>query len=339
MTVAKKKILYIGNNLVKKTGYNTTMATISRLMEKDGYLVIKKSSIKSKVFRILDMIFSVIKYRNKVDYLLIDTFSTSNFYYAFFTSQFARLFKLKYIPILHGGNLPYRITTSKKLSDLIFMNSYKNVAPSNYLKIAFENQNYKTIFIPNVLEIDNYPFQKREQIQPRIFWVRAFKNLYNPTLAIEVLRLVQKEFPSANLCMVGPVYDTSFEDVQNLIKNYQLENSVEFTGVLPKEEWHKKSQNFDVFINTTNFDNTPVSVMEAMALGLTVISTNVGGMPYLIDDNVDGVLVDKENPQQMANEVVKLVKENNQKLMLNARKKAENFGWDVVKKEWYSILK
>ncbi len=334
-----KKILYIGNNLVKKTNYNNSMATISGLMHNDGFVVIKKSSIGNKFFRILDMIFSVIIYRRKVDYLLIDTFSTSNFYYALITSQIARFFKLKYIPILHGGNLPYRLDNSKQFSNLIFNNSYKNVAPSNYLKKEFEQRNYKTILIPNVLEIDDYVFKKRENIQPKILWVRAFKNLYNPTLAIKVLRLVKKKFPTATLCMVGPIYDASFQRSKNLAEKYKLENSVEFTGVLLKEEWHKKSQNYDIFINTTNFDNTPVSIIEAMALGLTIVSTRVGGMPYLIDNNINGILVDKENAHQMANAIIKLITENNQELSKNARLKAESFGWNVVKMKWYSILK
>ena len=65
-----------------------------------------------------------------------------------------------------------------------------------------------------------------------------------------------------------------------------------FTGKLSKQEWRDLSKDYNVFINTTNFDNTPVSVIEAMALGIPVVSTNVGGLPFLITDKVDGVLVE-----------------------------------------------
>ena len=69
--------------------------------------------------------------------------------------------------------------------------------------------------------------------------------------------------------MVGPNKDGTLNDVQQLIDRYELHDSVEITGVLSKSEWHKKSEEFDIFINTTNVDNTPISVIEAMALGFT----------------------------------------------------------------------
>jgi glycosyltransferase involved in cell wall biosynthesis len=315
------------------------METLSKLLIKEKYKVYKSSSKINKIIRLLDMCFAVVKSRNKVDYILIDTFSTINFYYAFVVSQLARILNIKYIPILHGGDLPKRIKKSKWMSNLIFNHSYKNIAPSNYLKSEFEKRNYTTSFIPNILEIEKYDFVKRNALSPKLLWVRAFRHLYNPILAIEVLNLLKKEYPKAILCMIGPVKDDSFEVTKELVKKHKLEDSVEFTGVLSKEKWHNKSKDFDIFINTTNFDNTPVSVMEAMALGLTIVSTNVGGLPYLIDNNVEGVLIDKNNPEQMTKAIIKLLKEENKELSINAREKAESFGWGIVKEKWLSILK
>lgn len=334
----KKNIIYIGNNLTSHTAYHSTMDTLSILLQKENYSVKKFSNKVNKVARILDMCFAIIKHRKTTDFVLIDTFSTSNFYYSFCVSQISRIFKIKYIPILHGGNLPYRINKSKKMSDFIFKNAYKNIAPSFYLKEAFERSGYKTEFIPNILEVDKYEFFLRENVQPRILWVRAFKKLYNPTMAIEVLKLIKEKHSDAKLCMIGPVGDESFDQCKKLVSFYNMESSVEFTGVLSKKDWHKKSEAYDVFINTTNFDNTPVSVMEAMALGLTVISTNAGGMPFLIENNIDGILVDKENSNQMADVILNLIENKNNDLALMARKKAESFGWDVVRQKWISVL-
>ena len=221
---------------------------------------------------------------------------------------------------------------------MIFNHSYKNVAPSNYLKTAFEEQGYAVDYIPNILEIDRYQFKTREELNPKLLWVRAFKHLYNPMLAIEVLLLLKEKFPKATLCMIGPAKDNSFDQVKNKVKTLGLENDVEFTGVLSKEDWHKKAEDCDIFINTTNFDNTPVSVMEAMALGLPVVSTDVGGMPFLIESGVDGILVGKENAEVMSNEISKLVESNNVGISKKAREKAESFAWKNVKKKWYQIL-
>ena len=225
------------------------------------------------------------------------------------------------------------------MSDLIFKNSYKNVAPSNYLKSAFESKGYKTMFIPNILEIENYKFKERKHLEPKLFWVRAFKQIYNPTLAIKVLAMLKKKYPAAKLCMVGPFVDHSYNECLNLVSELKLENSVAFTDVLLKEDWHKKSEDYDIFINTTNFDNTPVSVMEAMALGLPVVSTNVGGMSFLISNEEDGLLVDKNDAKKMTRAIIYLLNGNVSYLSKNARMKVETFDWENVRNKWLEILK
>ncbi len=335
----KSNILYIGNNLVETTNYATSMDILSSLLKLEGFTVNKSSSKSNKILRLLEMCFAVFHYRTKVNYVLIDTYSTSNFYYAFITSQLCRLFNLHYLPILRGGNLPYRLKQNPKLSSLIFNNSFQNIAPSGYLKYEFELKGYKTLLIPNVIPITKYNFKNRQKLQPKLLYVRSFAKIYNPTLAIEVLKELKEKYPEATLCMIGPDKDGTLKEVQQLIEKYELHDSVEITGVLSKEEWHKKSEKFDIFINTTNVDNTPISVIEAMALGLPVISTNVGGLPYLIDDNKDGVLVDKEQPSLMVSQIDKTIKGNNTLLALNARSKIENFDWSIVRNQWLKLLK
>ncbi|MFY0631054.1 MAG: glycosyltransferase family 4 protein [Flavobacteriaceae bacterium] len=333
-----KKILYIGNNLTKHTNYSTAMETLSNHLISDDFTVYLSSDKKNKLLRLIDMCFSIIKYQHKVSYILIDTFSTDSFYFSFITAQLASFFRKKYIPILHGGNLPDRIKRSPSMSKKLFTKSYKNIAPSHYLKEAFEKEGYAVDYIPNTLKIEDFQYHKRTKIQPRLLWVRAFKDIYNPTLAIEVLHLVKKEFPEAILCMVGPEKDHTFKEVLTLTKKYQLTDSVEFTGVLPKQEWHKKSTGYDVFMNTTNFDNTPVSIMEAMALGITIVSTNAGGMPFLIENNKEGILVEKNNSRLMAESIVSLIKDNNNQMAAKARLKAESFDWGIVKHQWFKIF-
>ncbi len=334
-----KKILYVGNNTSKKTNYGSSILLVSKLLAGEGYQMSITSSKQNIFFRLIDMSISVFKHRNKVDYILIDTFSSLNFYSALITSQISRLFKVKYIPVLRGGNLPHRIEKNKFLSNLIFNNSYINVAPSNYLKTEFDKKNYKTLLIPNILELEKYSFFKREQIEPKLLWVRAFQDVYNPMMAIDTFSLVKKKFPDAKLTMVGPKKDYTFDEVESRIKELELEECIELTGVLPKNVWHEKSKDFDILINTTNFDNTPNSVIEGMAMGLTIVTTNVGGIPYLIDNDIDGVLVEKQNANQMAKEIIRIIKNNENEMSVNARLKVENFGWQKVKYKWFSILK
>lgn len=333
-------ILYLGNNLRYKNTSPTTMVTLSALLEAEGYKLMLRSSYRNKLFRLFSMLWAIIKYRNAIEYVLIDTYSTVNFYYTYFSSFLCRAFKIKYIPILHGGNLPARLDSSPKVSNQIFNNSYRNIAPSNYLKSKFEKRGFSTTYIPNVIEIKNYKFLERGISTPKLLYVRAFASIYNPEMAIRVLNKILEKHPKASLCMIGPVKDASFENCKTLAKELNIEDKVEFTGKLSKSAWHIKAEEFNVFINTTNIDNTPVSVIEAMALGLPVVSTNVGGVPYLINDKHNGLLVDKGNVKQMV-EAINLLRTNNElksKLVKNARLQVEEFDWEVVKYQWNQIL-
>jgi glycosyltransferase involved in cell wall biosynthesis len=334
----KSRIVYIGNNL--KSANPTTQVLLAKLLTDLNYEVKLYSTKESKLVRLLDMCLGIIKNRNNTDFVLIDTYSSLNFYFALITSQLARFFNLKYIPILHGGNLCSRLKNNPFFSSLIFSNSFMNVSPSNYLLEEFQNKGFKTFFIPNPIVISEYAFYERETYDFNLLWVRAFDKIYNPKMAISVLNELNRRGLSVKLCMVGPDKDGSLNEVIQMAKEKNVYHFLEITGLLSKSEWIKKSTQFDIFINTTTVDNVPVSVIEAMALGLPVISTNVGGIPYLIKNSVNGILVENDDEIEMADAIAELIQNQNKAKILvrNARKKVENFDINVVKDNWQKLL-
>ena len=66
-------------------------------------------------------------------------------------------------------------------------------------------------------------------------------------------------------------------------QKYKLNQKIEFVGYLRKIEWLELARDHDIFINTSTIDNMPVSILEMMALGLPIISTNVGGIPFILE--------------------------------------------------------
>lgn len=332
-------LLYIGNKLSNKGKNKTSIETLGKLFEIEGYTVKTSSSKLNKLLRMFDMIYHVIKFRNETDFVLIDTYSTINFYYAWIVSQLCRFLKLKYIPILRGGNLPERLKRSPRLSKAIFNYAYKNVAPSEYIKSNFEDLGFRNIVcIPNSIELNNYTFQERSFDKVKLLWVRSFSKIYNPLLAIKVVKALKDINIDAELCMVGPDSAGSMQEAIDYAKELKVE--VTFTGKLSKQEWIEISKDYNIFINTTHFDNMPVSVIEAMALGLPVISTNVGGMPFLIEDSLTGVLVEPDSVKAFIKAIKRLLSTPNESniMALNARKTAEQLDWNVVKNRWFKVL-
>lgn len=333
-----KTLLYIGNKLNDSGRTMTSIDTLGAELEKAGYDVKYASIYKNKARRLIDMVWRVLKNRKKVDFVLIDTYSTFNFYYAFFISQLCKALKLHYIPILHGGNLPDRLTNSTRLSRLIFDSAYINVSPSAYMKQEFEKNGYNNVIsIPNGIHIKDYEFNTRKIESLDLLWVRSFSKIYNPNLAIDVYAALKKEYP-ASLCMVGPDNDGTLMEAKRYAAVLGVD--VTFTGKLTKEAWIEKSKAYSIFINTTNFDNMPVSVIEAMALGLPVVSTNVGGMPFLITNGQDGLLVKPNSVEDFIKAIESLHahSKKTQAMIVNARKKVEQFDWDIIIKQWKSVL-
>ena len=334
------KILYIGNKLSKHGNNATTIETLGPLLESAEMVVKYASSQKNKAIRLFDMLAKTLLFGRKSDYILIDTYSTYNFWYAFSISQLARLLKVNYIPILHGGELPARLRKNRKLSKMIFANSYINVAPSGYLVDAFSAAGYKNvIYIPNSITIAEYPFKERRNLQPKLLWVRAFSRIYNPEMAVQVLLKLKQDFPQTELCMVGPEKDGSMQETKMLAQ--QLNLKIDFPGKLTKSSWTKLSESYDIFINTTHQDNMPVSVIEAMALGLAIVSTNVGGIPFLLENQKTALLVDDNDIYAMTENIKILLRDKQyaQDLTLNAKTVADGFDSEKVQLQWIEILK
>lgn len=332
-----KKILYIGNKLSRHGRNPTAIDVVGKYMEDEGYQISYASALKNPILRLLDMVWKTLY--KQVDYVLIDTYSTKNFWYAFIVSQLCRLQRKKYIAICHGGNLNLRIKNTPYFSKLIFANAYANVAPSAYIYDMLQKLNLPNLVqISNTIEVKKYKFRNIKQFRPRLLWVRAMVSIYNPKMAIQVFKKIKEKYPEAVLTMVGPFKEISEQQMRQIAAEYGV--SVNFTGKLSKEEWTKLSEDYDIFLNTTNIDNMPVSVLEAMALGLPVVSTNVGGMPYIIENNKTGMLVNAGDVDEMANKIEYIVKnpETVKELAINARDFIEKLDWKIVKKDWQELF-
>ncbi len=333
-------ILYLGNNLSLHGNTPSSIEVFGKLFG-ERYNIRKFSSKRNQILRWFDMMFAVIRYHRTTSVVLIDTYSSLAFYYALGAAFICRCFNIPYMSILHGGSLKARLQSNRTLSRFVFGGARLLVAPSGYLFSTFREFGFtNVVYIPNNIELDIYKMKERTMLAPHILWVRSFHSVYNPLMALNVFQKLRVHFPEAELCMVGPDKDGSLGQCKEYVLRNGLKEKVKFTGVLSKPDWHSLSKHYDIFISTTTIDNTPVSVIEAMALGLVVVSTNVGGVPYLISDNENGLLVDSGDSDAMVAKIRWLIDHPTEavQLALRARKHVEEFDWKLVKHKWFRIL-
>jgi glycosyltransferase involved in cell wall biosynthesis len=333
-----KSLLYVGNKLSEHGHTATAIEVLGPFLEQEGFKVVYASSRKNKLARFANMLWQTFLHRKTTDYVLIDTYSTWNFWYAFAVSQLCRFFRLPYIPILHGGNLPQRLVRNRGLCRMIFEHSTINVAPSGYLAEAFSIAGFKVITVPNPFDAADFPYLKRTVLAPKLLWVRSFSTLYNPEMALRVLMLVKQKYADAVMCMVGPDKDGLLQIIRQRAAVQKLD--VIFTGRKTKREWAALSTGYDIFLNTARIDNTPFSIIEALSLGMAVVSTSVGGIPYLLKDRQTALLVNDDDADAMAAAIFELIENESlrENILVQSRNLAVQSDWLNVRQKWLEIL-
>ncbi len=327
--------------MLSQHGYTpTTVELLIPHLEK-RYKLISASSFKNPIFRMLYMIWIFFKYKKQTKLVLVDTYSTWAFYYAMIIAVLSKLYSKPYIPILHGGDLKRRIQDNPKLSNSLFSNAYINVSPSLYLQPIFQDNGYNVLYIPNLINISQYTYLERKSIKPKLLWVRSLHYIYNPSMAVRVLYELKKTYKEAELCMVGPFKDNSVDEVKILAEELSVAKNLKITGKLSKTKWIELSKEYDIFLNTTNFDNQPLTLLESMALGLPIVSTDVGGIPYFLTHNFTAKLVKPDDILGMVSNIDDYLSDDEKRLdiSLHARKMIEdNFNSETIIKQWYQII-
>lgn len=312
---------------------------LSDLFHELGYPVISVSSIPNRYLRLADIVNTLIRQRKQIDILVILVYSGPSFVVEDIASQLGQQFRMPIIMSMHGGAMPQFMTRFPNWSKRVLSRASVMVAQSNYLRRAAGAYGFSATVIPNVIDLPAYPSRHRTSVRPRLFWMRAFHDLYHPEMALRVLARVRTRFPEATLAMAGQ--DNGRQaDMQRLARELGLDGAVRFPGFLNMADKIREAESADIFINTPHIDNRPVCVVEACAMGLPVVSTNVGGVPDLLTHEKTGLLVPDGDVEAMANAIVRLVEDNElaSKLSQEGREMAKLSAPENVYPKWESIF-
>lgn len=235
--------------------------------------------------------------------------------------------------------MPTFMARYPKLTRGVFRRAAAISVPSDYLQRGLAEHGFQTQIIPNVIRAGSYPFKQRRQLEPRFLWMRTFHPIYNPEMAIRTFAKVRQTRPNATLVMAGQEKGSG-EAVRALTKELGLENAIEFPGFLDMQAKAREFARADVFLNTNDIDNTPVSVIEACAAGVPVVATNVGGLADLLTHEQTGLLVPPNDDQAMANAISQLLDGPDlaESLSANARQLALACSWENVLPQWECLF-
>jgi glycosyltransferase involved in cell wall biosynthesis len=339
--MTNKSILMIGNYLPATRWNKNVWHYLAENLAEMGWHVIITSSKISKPFRLIDMLTTVWKYRHTYQLAQIDVFSGKAFLFAEACTHLLKALQKPVILTLHGGGLSdYAISHPKRMADLLKRADIL-VTPSLFLKNELAHLRSDSHLIPNPIDISAAIYRPRQQVSPNLIWARAFHKIYNPGMAVRVVAALKPEFPEIHLTMLGPdKTDGSLPHIQRAARDLDLIDHIEIIGIIYHIDIPRWLDKADIFINTSNYDTAPRSLLEAMANGMCIISTDVGGIPYLVNHGENGLLVPQDDHQAMTDAVRQVLTNPSlaSHLSENARKTAENYDWSAVLPLWETVL-
>lgn len=224
---------------------------------------------------------------------------------------------------------------TKLTSKTIIKNANSVIALTEDMKRAMQAiYNRDITIVPNGIDLKEYiselPVQNVEGAEKRILFVGRLHPVKGVQYLLQAMQMVHEEVPGAKLILVGDGEER--EHLETLTDNLGIRECVEFAGRVPHERVQDYMNQAEVFVLPSLSEGFPVTILEAMACGLPIVATRVGGLPDIVEGGVNGYLVNVKNPNKIADKILFLLEndEVREEISANNREKAELYTWDKV---------
>ena len=196
----------------------------------------------------------------------------------------------------------------KLFTKIVVRNAETITTVTDNLAIAMENHGLKNdnyVVLPNVVNLDMFHISEKNNNPCKIIHISCFEDKSkNISGLLESLKIIDDKGIDFQCKLIGEGMDLDL--MKEKAKELQLINKVSFTGLLQGQALADELSSGDFLVLSSNYENMPVVILEALASGLPVVSTNVGGIKEMIDDT-KGILVEPRNKEALAEAMIKMI--------------------------------
>ena len=250
---------------------------------------------------------------------------------------------LKVIVNYRGGEAASFFASDYRWVKPILKKADQVIVPSGFLEKVFLERDIQPILVPNIINLDRFsPADDKENQQrlknaPHFIVTRNLEAIYDIPTALKAFAIIFKEYPNATMTVAGS--GDELANLEQLSEELKINKAVVFSGRIANEKLPALYQKSQFMLNPTTKDNMPISMLEALASGIPCISTNAGGIPYLVEDKVTARLCDIGDAEKMAELALILLDdlEQYQQLRANGLKMIKNFTWSEVSQKLFKV--
>lgn len=210
------------------------------------------------------------------------------------------------------------------------------VVPSVYLQRVFARHGYCARVIVNVVDTSRFLYRDRTPLRPRLLSTRNFESHYRVDVILRAFARVRERYPEATLTVAGV---GSEEGKLRRLAAELAPEAIHFTGRVEPAQMPALLDRADIFVNASVVDNQPLSILEAFAAGLPVVSTATGDIAAMVRDDETGLTVPRDDPAALAGAVAALLADPARALRLArcAHHEIERHTWARVSEEWADV--
>lgn len=261
---------------------------------------------------------------------------TSYFFWAVPAMAIGRMFGKKVLLHYHDGRCGDHLSESR-LAVFFLRLAHTIVVPSRYLVDVFAQYNVHAIAVPNIVETSQFRFRdRRPRLRPAFFTNRGLEPLYNVGCVLRAFARIQEKYPEAELTVA---HDGSCRaELEQLARTLQLQH-VSFVGKVSQERMAELYDAADIYMMSPDIDNMPGTVLECFASGLPVVSTNAGGIPYIVNNEKTGLLVNCGDDEALANAACRLLAAPvfAHQMTMNARAECAAYRGAAILPQWLRL--
>ena len=242
--------------------------------------------------------------------------------------------KLRRTPVIinyRGGEAASFLADSSRIIKFSINRAAGLIVPSAFLKTVFARFDIAAEIVPNIIDITRFhnPAPRRAT-RRKLLVARNLEPIYDNESAIRAFLIVHRSYPDAILTIAGS--GPLSQSLRDLAAELGLADVVHFSGRLDRDAMAEAYRDADIVINPSLVDNMPNSILEAMASGIPVVSTNVGGVPFIVQDQATALLVPPGSPDAMASAILRLIEESSlsDTLIDNSLAEVQKYTWQRV---------
>jgi L-malate glycosyltransferase len=209
----------------------------------------------------------------------------------------------------------------------------KIIVPSGYLVDVFGKFGFRAESIFNISDFSAFQYRERRVVTPHILVARNLEPLYDIETSIRAYAVIKSKYSAATLTITG--YGSDERRLKSMVRDLNIRD-VTFTGRVERSQMPELFHHADIFLNSSVIDNMPVAIVEAFYAGLPVVTTDAGGIPYIVRDRESGLLAAKRDVNALAAALCEVIDNTDlrQKIIDGGRAFAQECSWQRVKWQW-----